>query len=192
MMKLNPLTGKFDLTSTAGPQGAKGDTGTAGAKGDTGTAGAKGDTGAAGAKGDTGSTGPAGYAQHGVIADTELTTNASTALPAVTLSGLDASSTYALRMGLSVTIWKTATQATSGSLDCVVDASVVTDGSSVSTVTFATTPYFDPSLLSTGLAGVSASAAASTGGFTLSAVRVTDVSCTVCGEWWIRTAKKVA
>lgn len=165
MMKLNPLTGKFDITSTAGPQGA---------------------TGA------TGATGPAGYAQHGTCEDTELTTNASTALPAVTLTGLDASSTYALRIGMAVTIWKTATQATNGTLDCVVDASVVTDGSSVATVTFTSTPYFDSSLLATGLAGVSASSAASTGGFTISAVRVTDVSCTACGEWWIRTLKKVA
>ncbi len=150
MIKMNPLTGRFDVA-----------------------------------------TAPA-FARHGVIADTSLSTNDSTALPAVTLTGLDASSTYALRLGLSVTIWKTAAQATNGTLDCVVDASVVTDASSVATVTVTTAPYFDTSLLGAGLAGVSASAAASTGGFTLSAVRVAGVSCTACGEWWIRTLKKVA
>lgn len=144
------------------------------------------------AVGPTGPTGPAIWAETGVGSNTSLSTDASTSLGAVTISGLDASSTYIILYSIWVTIWKDATLADSGLMLCDVEAKVTTDGSSVATVVFQTTPYFDTSLLPAGLAGATATVAASTGGFTVSATRVAGVASTAVYEYGALRRRKIS
>lgn len=133
-------------------------------------------TGPTGPTGATGATGPSLWAESGTGSSTALSTDASTSLGAVTISGLDASSKYSIRYSMWVTVWKDATLTDSGVLACDIDAYVSTDASAVATVTFQSTPYFDTSLLPAGLIGASATVAASTGGFTLYATRVASTA----------------
>lgn len=120
-----------------------------------------------------------------------LNADASTAILAQTLTGWGASKAYTCRFGMRVTMWKDATKAHSGSLDCTIDAYVTTDGAGVATVAFGTTPYFDPSLLVAGLSGAAATVAASAGGFTVSATRVAGIASTAIAHWWCVTREDI-
>lgn len=117
--------------------------------------------------------------------------DASSPVLAQTLSGLGNSKVYVARFGIRVTIWKDATKAHCGNMDCTIDAHIATNGAGVATVTFATTPYFDASLLIAGLAGAAATVAASAGGFTVSATRVAGVACSAVAAWWCVTMRDI-
>ena len=142
--------------------------------------------------GTAGATGPSIWVEHATGSSTALSSDASTSLGAVTIAGLDASSTYIILYSIWVTLWKDATLADSGLLLCDAEAKVVTDASSVATVTFQSTPYFDPSLLPAGLAGAAATVAASTGGFTISATRVAGVASHAVYEYGTFARRKIS
>jgi hypothetical protein len=98
------------------------------------------------------------------------------AFPAVTIAGLAASKKYQATFGFRVGWYLDSNHASNWSGDIVIDASVVTDGSAVATVTFNTTPYFDAIRFATAGAGCTATVAASAGGFTVSATGITGAS----------------
>jgi hypothetical protein len=119
-------------------------------------------------------------------ADVNLGTDASTAILAVTIAaGLAASSKFTATLGFRTVIWQGGTEANSGSMDTVVDIYITTDGASVATVVFQTVPFADTSRLLAALAGATMTAAASAGGFTISATRPAGVNCDCRAKWWV-------
>jgi hypothetical protein len=118
-------------------------------------------------------------------ADVNLGTNASTPVLAVTLGGLAPNSKYNATLGFRTVMWQGGTESNSGSMDTVVDLYITTDGASVATVVFQTAPFADASRLVAALAGATMTAAATAGGFTISATRPTGVNCDCRAKWWV-------
>lgn len=127
------------------------------------------------------------------LAPVSLSTNSSTAVLSVTVSGLGISKTYSSVIGARIAINTTGTPANCGYIDIVAMGSVVTDGSAVATFTFdAANVSIDYSKLKPAISSVSSTIAASTGGFTISATRVTGVSMLVTSaQAWIVTIDEV-
>lgn len=117
------------------------------------------------------------YANASSAANLALTANTSTPFPAYTLSGLAASSIYQVEFQFEVGLSVDSDHTINGAITWTVQATISTNGSGVATVTFNTTPVPNISYLPTGLAGATATVAASTGGFTISVTRPTGVAC---------------
>jgi hypothetical protein len=118
-------------------------------------------------------------------ADVNLPNNASTPVLVQVLAGLGASKKYNATLGFRVVMWQGGTEANSGSMDCVVDLYITTDGGSVATVVFQTALTIEVSRLPAALAGATMTAAASAGGFTISATRPAGVNCDCRAKWWV-------
>jgi hypothetical protein len=127
-------------------------------------------------------------------APVSLSTNSSTPVLAVVVSDLGISKTYSSIIGVRLAINTTGTPANCGYIDITAMGSVVTNGSSVATFTFDTSNIsVDSGKLKPAISSVVAGIAASTGGFTVSATRVTDVAMTVSSvQVWIVTIDEVA
>ena len=121
------------------------------------------------------------------VVDVALPTNASTSVLPVVLPGLGASKKYTATLGCRVVMYTDADHTVAGSIDLVIDVNIATDGSSVATSTLTGTPSPDTSRLPAGLAGATATVAASAGGFTISATRPTGVACHAKARWWTNT-----
>jgi hypothetical protein len=91
---------------------------------------------------------------------------------AVTLAGLGASKIYQVTYGFRIGWILDSNHASNWSGDIVIDGYITTDGSSVATVGFNTTPIFDSSRLSSAGSGSTATVVASAGGFTVTATGV--------------------
>lgn len=127
------------------------------------------------------------------VSAVSLSTNSSTPVLVVTVSGLGISKTYSSVIGARLAINTTGTPANCGYIDIVAMGSVVTDGSAVATFTFdAANVSIDYSKLKPAISSVSSAIAASTGGFTISATRVTGVLMSVSStQAWIVTIDEV-
>lgn len=109
---------------------------------------------------------------------------------------MTASHTYLATIGFRVDIYETSTPTIAGSIDCVIDAVIVTDGSNAPTVTFNGSPNPDFSRLQgaaavlyvAGLAVTCASAGAGAG-FTISATQPTGIACHAGTEYWVNKLK---
>jgi hypothetical protein len=123
--------------------------------------------------------------------DVALSSNSSTSVLPVTLSGLVASKKYNFTLGIRVVEYTDSNHAVAGSIDLVVDCNATTDSSGVATCTLAGTPSPDTSRLPAGLSGATATVAASTGGFTIFATRPTGTACHVRAHWWVNTFEDV-
>jgi hypothetical protein len=124
-------------------------------------------------------------------ANVALSTNASTAALVTKVTGLTASSSYVCTLGARGTIWSAADATICGTIDETVDLAVATDADSVATVTVLGTQSPDTTRLPTGLNGATMSVAASTGGFTVSLTRPTDVACVCKARVWIDTFERI-
>lgn len=133
------------------------------------------------------SVGPAGpaVAISGSSANVALSSDGAKVVLAQTVTGLGASKSYVATLGIRVSVWPTAALAKASEYDCVVTAVATTNGSSVATVAFLTTPAFDISLAHADMRTVACTVAASAGGFTISAARPTGVACKAAARWWI-------
>jgi hypothetical protein len=125
-----------------------------------------------------------------IAGTTVLSTNASTPVGAVSLAsdnnlarGLAASSRYHATLKMRVVIWETADPHNIGSMDYTSDVLITTNSSKVATVALVGTAASDVTRLPAGHSGATCSFAASTGGFTLSATRATDLASTCTAEW---------
>jgi hypothetical protein len=118
-------------------------------------------------------------------ADVTLNTDASMAVLAVVITGLNINSFYTCTLGFRCVIWQSGTRANSGSMDCVVDLYITTDGAGVATVVVQTTPLIDTSRLLTALIASTMIVDPSVGGFTISATRPIGVTCITRAKWWV-------
>lgn len=116
--------------------------------------------------------------------DVSLSLNTSTAVLPITFSGLDANSYYTCTFGYRCTIWPSATRSNVGSMDCVVDLYIATDGLGVATVTVQTTPSPNVSRLPVAMATATTTVSASAGGVTIYATRPSGVACLTRAKWW--------
>jgi len=118
-------------------------------------------------------------------ADVNLGADASTAVLPVVISALAASSKFNATLGFRSVIWQGGTEANSGSMDCVVDLYITTDGAAVATVVLQTLPFAETSRLPIALAGATMTVAPSAGGFTISATRPAGINCDCRAKWWV-------
>ena len=124
-------------------------------------------------------------------ADVALGTDASATVLVVTLAGLAASGEYLAKLGLTVWIYTDANHAIGGPVDVVLGLAITTDGAGMAACTLSGTPIPDVSNLPTGVAGASATVAASTGGFTISATRPAGTACHAGVQWWVNSFRNV-
>lgn|SRR5512145_163937 len=110
----------------------------------------------------------------------------------VALTGLATSTTYACTLGARATVWVAATPSLSGNLDCTVDMCVTTSAAGTVTCSFQQTPYFDASRAATALASATATVAATTGGFKISATPPAGVACIARAKYWIDALEVVS
>lgn len=125
--------------------------------------------------------------KHGDFATTTplaLTSNASTSLLPVTITGLAANATYAFTVDCYVRFWLTANPTVTRTLWLKADVSAVTNGSGVPTCTVQgnPTPISPAGVSALGLVGVDV--LPSTGGFTVYATRQPGVACTASCKGW--------
>ena len=117
--------------------------------------------------------------------DTDLDADASHNTLVVTLNGLPINSKFSVTLDARTIIWRTATQSASGSIECIVNLYITTDGAGVATCVVQTVPAPDYSLLVPAIATATMDITASAGGFTLSAVRPAGVACKARVKWWV-------
>jgi hypothetical protein len=122
--------------------------------------------------------------------DVALSSDASTAV-LVVVCGLAASHKYLCTLGVRVYVYTDADHAVGGAVDIVIGMSIVTDASAVATCTLSGTVIPDTSNLPTGVSGATATVAASTGGFTVSATRKAGTACHCRAKWWINKFEDV-
>ena len=127
------------------------------------------------------------------VAAVPLSTDASTAVLPVVLTGLAATKTYSAIVGARVAINTIGTPANAGYIDIVTFCTIATNGSAVATVTLPVLVVPDTSKLPSAIAAATATVSASTGGFTLYATRVASTNMRVTlGQAWIRDVIEVA
>lgn len=119
------------------------------------------------------------------VSNVTLSLNGSTSVLPIVFSGLDANRHYNCTFGYRCVIWPSATRANVGSMDCVVDLYIVTNGLGVATVTVQTTPTPDVSRLPAAISTATTTVSASAGGVTIYASRPTGVACLVRAKWWV-------
>jgi hypothetical protein len=111
---------------------------------------------------------------------------------AVTLTGLTASHNYVAVLGARIFIYLDSAHTTCGAVDLVVTLAIAVNGSSVATCTLQpAVPVPDISMLPAGLAGATATVAASAGGFTINATRYPGANCHARAKYWINTIEDV-
>jgi hypothetical protein len=109
-----------------------------------------------------------------------------------TITGLAASSRYSVTLDARVRVWTTATPSQNGSLSCVVDLDITTDGASVATVTPTQPPSIDPSRLATAIQDTDMTITAIAGGFKIQAKRQFGVAMSARARWVIDEYEKIA
>ena len=117
--------------------------------------------------------------------------DASTAVLAVTLTGLAASKIYLAQLGVRVFQYLDSAHGTGGAIDLVIGISIATDGAGVATVTLSGTPSPDTSNLPAGLSGATATVAASAGGFTILATRKAGSASHARAKWFVNKFEDV-
>ena len=123
--------------------------------------------------------------------DVSLSSDASTSVLAVTLTGLGASKTYACKLGIRIRINTTGTPANTGYVDIVTLATIATNGSSVASVLLPLTISPDVAAPSA-IAAITGTVSASTGGFTVYATRVSGVAQVAFARAWVITLDEVS
>lgn len=128
-----------------------------------------------------------------ISAAVALSTDASKAVLAVTVSDLAASKTYSAIIGARVALNTIGTPANAGYIDIVTVCTIATNASAVATVTLPVLVVPDTSKLPSEIATATATVSATTGGFTLYATRVASTSMRVTlGQVWIRDIVEVS
>jgi hypothetical protein len=137
------------------------------------------------------------------LSDQALASDISTALAAslwsgyqagdagIILRGLLASRKYLCTLGVRVYVYTDADHTVGGTIDMVIGLSIVTDGSSVATCTLSGTVIPDTSNLPLGIAGATATLAATSGGFIVSVTRKASTACHARGKWWVNSFEDV-
>jgi hypothetical protein len=116
---------------------------------------------------------------------TNLNADGPIAIYPVTIAGLDASSEYNCTLSVRVAFRTQVNNVEVSTVDFSVDLRITTDGASVATCFFQTTPSPDPSRLHVNIMLATSTAAATAGGFTVSASRHPGTAMQARARYWV-------
>lgn len=126
--------------------------------------------------------------------NTSLTSHSSTAIYSTSDFGkwFAPSSDYAIVLGVRILFWQPSDKTNTGFLDMTVCMHITTDSSGVATVELKSAINTNSSYLPTVLSTAAGTIAATSGGFTISAIRPTTVIVTARAKWWFASAELLA
>jgi hypothetical protein len=140
---------------------------------------------------DCGNFGLTNMSNGGSTVDLALSSDAVTSFPIKTLNGLAASHKFTATLGVRIVQYDDSDHTIAGSIDITTDVNIVTDGSSVATVTIPNTIVPDVSRLPSGLAGATATVTAATGGIVVYATRKAGTAGHARYHYWLNYIEDV-